>query len=304
MLSLSSTDNVLAAVRTAQNVSVLAYTLRPGRIENALIAAARRGAHVHLRLEGQPYHDPAGELVANNTHAIDALRAAGADAQLVHEAGSNAAPLHAKAILADDQLFLDDRNWADDDAETILRDDFAADQTAVADAVNGTGDKPTPFFSIRKRDALASEARLVHSAHEDDDVIVESESFGAQNRVYYALDDLAKEGMKPRLLVAAQDLTNNPHERDALQALERDGVQVRVIDADEKFALVGKRGWVGSTNASPAFDKPDQLDWGMRTDQTEIVTHLHDVFETRWNASVPLDTSLESEQSVRVGVGN
>lgn len=299
MIALSSMDGVLSAMRRARDVSVVAYTLRPGRLEDALVAAARRGAHVRLRLEGQPYKDTAGELQANNAQAIAALRAAGADAREVDVPGSHEAPLHAKAVVADAAVFLDDRNWADDGEETIVRDDFSTDRRAAIDAVNGKGDNANRCFSIRQRDALASEARLLYHARRGDDVIVESESFGAYNRVFRALESAARNGARPRLLVSARDLQGNVRERAALARLAGDGVRVRTTGADEKFALAARRGWIGSANASAALHHPDQLDWGLRTDQRHVIAHLRGVFETRWKNALPLTAETGPARSDR-----
>jgi phosphatidylserine/phosphatidylglycerophosphate/cardiolipin synthase-like enzyme len=285
MLAMSSTNDVLAALQHAHKISLLAYTLRPGRIEQALIEAAKRGAHVTVRLQGQLYADPNGAIADDNRKATAALQAAGVDAQLVNSAGSSGAPLHAKAILADRSIFLDDRNWPDDDADTILRDDFSRDRQMVADAVRDRGDRPDACFTIRKRDSLASEARLLQHAQLGDDVIVESESFGFGNRVYAALDKLGKSGASPRVLVSARDLHGNVKERSAIARLVHDGVRVRACDGDEKFALAGTRGWLGSTNATVAFNHPDQLDWGMRTDDSAIAAHMRERFEARWDTS-------------------
>jgi phosphatidylserine/phosphatidylglycerophosphate/cardiolipin synthase-like enzyme len=283
MMTLSSTSELLTALHGAHDVSLIAYTLPAGRVLDGLTAAARAGAHVRVRLEGYIYKDD-GSVGATNTAAIAQLRAVGADAALVHTGeNSTDAMLHCKAALVDNQLFLDDRNWPDDGADTIVRDTFSTDAAVVRDAVAGKEDRPTPFFSVVKRGSLASEARLLHEAHEGDDVIVESESFGANNRVYRAIEDAAHAGAHVRLLVSSRDLQGNVDEKGALAKLAAAGVGVRVCDADEKLAVVeGTRGWLGSTNATVAFDHPDQLDWGARTDTPAIVSHLRAVFETRW----------------------
>jgi phosphatidylserine/phosphatidylglycerophosphate/cardiolipin synthase-like enzyme len=283
MMTLSSTSELLAALRDAHDISLIAYTLPAGRVLDGLAAAAKAGAHVRVRLEGYIYNDD-GSVGAANTAAITKLRAAGADAQLVHpDKNATDAMLHCKAALVDGELYLDDRNWADDGGDTIVRDTFASDATIVRDAVAGKEDPPTPFFSVAKRQSLASEARLLHEAHAGDDVIVESESFGADNRVYKAIDDAARAGAHVRLLVSVRDLQGNTNEKRALAKLAADGVGVRVCDADEKFAVVrGTRGWVGSANATAAFNHPDQLDWGARTDAPSIVSQLRDAFEKRW----------------------
>ena len=293
MLTLSSTRELLSRIQGARDIALTAYTLPAGRVLDGLAAAARAGAHVRVRLEGYIYKDD-GSVGDANASAIAALRAAGADAQLVHpQQNAPDAMLHCKAALVDGTLFLDDRNWPGDGADTIVRDDFARDAQIVRDALDGREDAPTPFFAVAKREALASEARLLHEAHAGDDVILESESFGANNRVYKAVDTLGREGAHVRLLVSARDMQGNANERGALEALAAHGVAVRVVDADEKFAVVdGGRGWIGSANATVAFDHPDQLDWGARTDAPSILAHLRQTFDQRWAAAQPLTDSL------------
>lgn len=286
MLTLSSTGELLGALRRAHDIALTAYTLPSGRVLDGLVAAARGGARVRVRLEGEIYKDN-GSIGMANDAAIRALRAAGADARLVHASAHSREPmLHAKTALVDGALFLDDRNWADDGQETMLRDDFAADARIVEDAVDGREDRATPFFSIAKRPSLASEARLLNEARSGDEVVIESESFGAGNRVYTALQAAAQRGAHVRLLVSTRDARGNTGEARALDRLRAEGVTVRTCDADEKFAVVaGARGWIGSTNASAAFDHPDQLDWGARTDEPGILRHLRDAFEARWRSN-------------------
>lgn len=286
MISLSSTTELIAALAHARDVSFIAYTLPEGPVLEALANAAKRGADVHVRLEGYIYNDD-GTVGDSNARAIARLTNAGADAKLVHD-GSDApdAMLHLKGAVVDDTLFLDDRNWPDDGGDTIVRDTFSVDARMVKDAAGGTGDRPTSFFAVRKRDSLASEARLILETGANDDVIVESESFGSNNAVYSAIDAAAHRGAHVRLLVAQSDLENNPHEAASLAHLIADGVQVRVCDADEKFAVIrSARGWLGSSNATVAFSHPDQLDWGMRTDDPQVLGHLRNAFESRWAAA-------------------
>ncbi|MGB6985250.1 MAG: phospholipase D-like domain-containing protein [Candidatus Aquilonibacter sp.] len=286
MMTLSSTNELLAKLDGARDVSLMAYTLPTGRVLDGLTAAAKAGAHVRVRLEGYIYKDD-GSVGTANAAAVAKLRAAGADAQLVHaDKNARTAMLHCKAALVDGSLFLDDRNWPDDGGDTIVRDNFPDDAQIVADALSGKEDRPTPFFSVAKRGSLASEARLLHEAHAGEDVIVESESFGANNRVYRAIDAAARAGAHVRLLVSSRDLQGNANERGALKKLAADGVGVRVCDADEKLAVVdATRGWLGSTNATVAFNHPDQLDWGARTDAPTIMSHLREAFEQRWSTA-------------------
>ena len=283
MISLSSTAELVAALQHAHDVTLTAYTLPEGTVLDALTGAAQRGAHVRVRLEGYIYKDD-GTVGSANAHAISQLRHAGADATFVHESVDTRDPmLHLKGAVVDRALFLDDRNWPDDGGDTIVRDSFSGDGQMVEDAAAGTGDRANSFFAVRKRDALASEARLIREAQPGDEVIVESESFGADNAVYSALDDVAKRGAHVRLLVAQRELENNVAERKAIDKLVHDGVQTRDCTDDEKFAVIrGARGWVGSANASAAFNHPDQLDWGLRTDDCALLTHLCNVFESRW----------------------
>lgn len=288
MVTLSSTQAVLDALARSRTITLGAYMLRPGRIEDALLAAARRGAHVVVRIEGQPFGDPCGALLEANCRAVSALRKAGADAALTHEAGSGDAPLHAKAIVADGTLFLDDRNWVNTGTSTVLRDVSRHDAAMVVDALAGAMDAPTPAFAVSKYDALASEAGLLQSAASGDDVIVESESFGAYNPAYYALDHIAKQGLSPRLLVTARELQASTKERAALSRLALDGVRIRTTGADEKCSLVGNQAWVGSANASAAFERPDTIDWGVVTDNAQIVNRERRVFESRWQSATPL----------------
>ncbi|HTZ54367.1 MAG TPA: phospholipase D-like domain-containing protein [Candidatus Acidoferrum sp.] len=288
MMTLGSTNELLRALERAHDVALMAYTLPAGRVLDGLAAAAKAGAHVRVRLEGYIYKDD-GDVGSTNAAAIAELRAAGADAQLVHpDKNATDAMLHCKAALVDGELFLDDRNWPDDGADTVVRDNFPSDAQIVRDAFDGKQDPPTPFFSVAKRESLAAEARLLYSARAGDDVIIESESFGANNRVYGAIERAAHSGAHVRVLVNTRDLQGNANEQGALKKLAADGAEVRVCDGDEKLAVIeGTRGWLGSANATVAFNHPDQLDWGVRTDAPAIVAHLRQAFERRWSAAPP-----------------
>jgi phosphatidylserine/phosphatidylglycerophosphate/cardiolipin synthase-like enzyme len=283
MIALSNTGEVLGALRSAHDVSFTAYILPPGGMLDALAKAAGAGAHVTVRLEGSPYKD-AGSMTATNAAAIDRLRAAGADACLVHQTQDGNAPMyHAKFLAVDDALFLDDRNFPSGGSDTIVRDDFPRDVQMARDAVEGRADSPSRFFSVTKREALGSEASLIAEAQRGDDVIVESESFGASNRVFGAIDAAASRGAHVRVLVNARCLRGNDKEAAAIARLRSDGVDVRSCAGDEKFAIVrGTRGWIGSANATATFGCPDTIDWGARTDDSTIVAHERAAFEARW----------------------
>jgi phosphatidylserine/phosphatidylglycerophosphate/cardiolipin synthase-like enzyme len=284
MVTMSSATDVLAALGNAGDVCVLAYTLRRGPVLDALEAAAHRGAHVRVRLEGRPYDDKSGGLERWNARIVSELRRAGADAQL---AGHDDAPVHAKAIVADAALFLDDRNWGAKDF--IVRDDDAADANDVIAATTGAPvGALRDSFAMQKRGALHSEGQLLRGALAGDDTIAESESFGCCNAAYDALDALGRAGAAPRLLVAARDLRRNHRERSALERLRADGVRVRVCQDSEKFALAGNRAWIGSANATAPFATPDTIDWGLRTDDPTIVASARERVEEQWKRAKAL----------------
>lgn len=281
MITLSGTGDLLASLQTARSVAFSAYILRPGAVLDALVAAAARGAQVEVRLEGSPYADASGTLRAWNDAAVGKLRAAGADACEVDlHPTTDGPPLHLKAALVDASLYLDDRNFPDGGADTILRDDFSGDADAVRRSIEQGREHSTALFATRKSSALLEEAHLIASAQPGDTLQVESEAFGAQNAVADALGAAAQRGVHVDLLVARRDLAENPREAAALATLTADGVNVRTGDADEKFALLGTRGWVGSANATGGY--PWQRDWGMRTDAPTIIAQLQARFAQRF----------------------
>jgi hypothetical protein len=263
MIELSSTAQLLSALSTAQSVDVQAYTLE-GPVFYAIETAAKRGARVAVHLEASPFADPKHALAKRNQQLVDELRLAGVDARLEH-------PLHAKAIDVDGTLYLDDKNWHANDL--VLRDNDPADIASIP---------------MKKSDALKQEADLLRKARSTDDVVVESESFGGYNPVYYALKALCKNGQAPRLLVSANDLRGNAKERAVVDELATDGVRVRVCKDSEKLACIGDDVWVGSANATAAFDKGEMPDWGVTSADATIVAAVHDRLEKTWNDARPL----------------
>jgi hypothetical protein len=262
MLSLSSTAQAAAAVRGARAVDFEAYVLRPGELLDALEAAARGGARVRVRLEGAP----CGNAARANRFAVAELRRSGADARL---SLPPQAPLHAKALVADGALYLDDRNWGNGDL--VLRDD----------------DPHDPCVARHKRSALESEAELLRTAS-GGGTIVESESFGCGNPVYAAVDDAAELGLEPRVLVCARELRGNRRESAMLERLVRDGARVRVTQQTDKIALAGERAWIGSANATAAFAPPDALEWSVCSGNAAIVAAARARVEDTWSRARPL----------------
>jgi hypothetical protein len=261
MLSLSSTAQAAAAMRGAQAVSFTAYTLRRGNLFDALEAAARGGAHVSVRLEGALYGDADGSFARVNAGIVADLRRAGVDASV---SAPTDAPIHAKMLDVDGSRYLDDRNWG------------------AGDLVVREGDPADPALATLKRDALASEGKLLRAARPGEDTIVESESFSCCNAVYSALDDAAKRGLQPRVLVCARELRGNDRERDRLAHLVQDGARVRVTKETDKLALAGEHLWIGSANATAAIALPDTIDWGICSDDAAIVAAARTRIESTW----------------------
>ena len=296
MVRLSSTEELLGAMKAAHEISMTAYVLPEGRVLDGLLDAAERGARVHLRLEGKT-HDP----VAANKHVVDELSAAGADARLVHLKNGDGRMLHMKSAIVDDVVYLDDRNWPDDGQDTIVRDAYASDVNAVAKAAEIPGIPGTGVFAVHKDEALRDEARLLYEADEGDDVIVESESFGFWNPAYSALKRAAMNGAHVRLLVAQRDLRENTMEARALSELARFNVDVRTCDSDEKFAVVnGRHGWIGSSNLSAVSKNVNQMDWGMRTNDETILRHVRTAFDQRWNSARAFSSVAASTEAASI----
>jgi hypothetical protein len=264
MIALSTVRDALGAVATARTVSASAYLLYPGALMRALESACHAHARVCVRIESAPYRDAA----AARENAAEGKRLRELGAEVTFARG-----LHAKAIVADGVVYLDDRNWAGAD-DTVLRDDVAADVRLLGDG------------TMLKTDALAGEAQLLQSTNGDDDVVIESEAFGYDKQIFPALQQLAREGRHVRLLVAARELHRSPQEGNAIASLQALGVEVRTSEANEKFALAGERAWIGSANAT--YATPEQHEWGLRTNAPDIVTHLRAAFESRWSVAKPV----------------
>ncbi|HET9394323.1 MAG TPA: phospholipase D-like domain-containing protein [Candidatus Rubrimentiphilum sp.] len=288
MISLISEKQVVAAIRGARSVLLTAYALRPGRVLENLEDAARRGASVRVRLEGRPYGDTAGHLIADNRRAVKALRRLGADAKLVDTNARNGPALHMKAAVCDGVAYLDDRNWPDG-GDTIVRDDFRTDIAAIEAAALRQPSVRSEEFWTSKAQALAAERRLLASAAHAKRVDVESESFGSGGGAYGELKRLAQSGVPCRLIVAQRDL--NAKSERALASLAQAGVAVRVSSSDEKMAIVdGARAWIGSANATSSYVNGDQIDWGLRTDAPDVLAHLRRRFQSTWNTATPLSS--------------
>jgi hypothetical protein len=289
MIALDSASGFIHTLAAARRIALTAYTLHEGRVLDALEAAARGGADVHVRIERDPFDDAAGTLHAANAAAIAALRAAGASAETTKPGEP---VLHLKAAVVDGVAWLDDRNWANGGAERILRDTDADDVAAVTSAVAG-GPGADQHLATTKSAAQGLEGDVIARAGETP-LEVESESFG-NGTIYNALLHRAEAHLPTRLVVAGREVAEagNRTERAHLARLATLGVAVRVGDPrhgdlDEKLAVAGADGWVGSANATYARGANGaQRDWGMATREAAIVDGLHASFERNWHAAHP-----------------
>lgn len=282
MITLASTSRMLQALKTARNVTFSAYLMHPGPVERALERAALRGARVQVRLEGRMYR-PTSAMLAANRKAVADLRAAGVDARLVHRTQSDGPAMHLKAAVCDGEAFLDGCDW--NAGDTVIRDTTVSDVNAMRTAALCEGSGGTGALSLNKADALACEARTIEhfrGAHVD----VETETLGV-SRISAELRRLAKAGVHCRLLVSAQGLKESVATSKQSASLKRDGVDVRVIDANEKLAVAGARAWVGSVDATSPHYNSDQLDWGLSTKDRHLVHALETRFNTRWRTAKP-----------------
>ena len=280
MITLASTDDLLAALHRARSVTMAAYILRPGRVVAELERAAARGATVHVRLEAQPYGDTSGDLKRTNQQTIAALRRSGADAILVDSDGEH--PLHMKVACIDGSAFLDDRNWPDDGMDTIVRDTDPRDVDAASRAILSATQDDAPL-ATRKDAAQRREARTIyHAADTGAPIDVQSESFGF-GRIYAALVTAARAGARVRLLVAQRDVS--ARSEAALQRLAAQGVQIRISGSDEKMAVTTGQAWIGSANASGGAR--DQIDWGLRVFEAPVVAQLQHRYERNWESAQP-----------------
>jgi phosphatidylserine/phosphatidylglycerophosphate/cardiolipin synthase-like enzyme len=266
---------MLAALKSARRIDFCSYFLPSRRVEQALEAAARRGAEVHVHLEGRLFHGTA-TMKARNRDALRRLRAAHADARCVDRTASTGPELHMKAAVCDGVAYLDDCNWNADDA--VIRDDRAGDVRAIRNAADYASFGGRPALALNKRRALELEAAVLlrsHAKHID----VETESLQS-SAVSSALRTLAGKGVTCRLLVSTYELRQM---RPTLASLEEIGVQVRAVSASEKLAIADHaRAWIGSANATSPYYNGDCIDWGLRTTDAHIVRSLQSRFNANW----------------------
>ncbi len=290
MIALDTATGFINTLANAQRIHLTAYILQRGKVLNALVAAARRGAEVEVRLERDPLDDPAGDLHRVNADALAKLQAAGASAETT-KAGEPM--LHLKAAVVDGVAWLDDRNWADGGAGRLVCDTDPADVAVVASAVSGEPGADE-HLATTKAGAQQLESALIDRAGAGP-LAVESESFG-NGAIYNALLHRAEAHLPIRLIVAGREAAQatGGFERAHLQHLAALGVAVRLGnpkhgDLNEKLAVANGSAWIGSTNATYARGPAgEQRDWGLTTQARPVVDGLRAAFERNWSAARPL----------------
>ena len=268
----------LAALGTARTVRFSAYVLNAETaVAHGLEGAAAHGARVDVVLDGAPFGERPG-IVRANAAASAALVRAGAR---VHQTTAGGPAMHLKAALIDGVAYLDDRNWASGERDTIVALDDPAAVAAVASALDG---RPVGSGSLatEKRAALDLEAAAIHDAP-GDRVDVETESFGA-TVVSKALAARAAHGTRVRLLVSEAELRGPAglRERRALARLAAGGVVIEATANTEKLCVAGDEVWIGSANAT--FSPEPSLDWGLRSRDPALVAGVSRAFERNWLA--------------------
>lgn len=242
-------------------------------MREALITAAEQGAKVDVVLDGAFPFDRSGVRAAANARLAKDLRAHGIDARIT---GAKEAA-HTKAAVVDDVAWLDDRNFPSSGADTLVRDDEAADVAAVSNRIAG-GAANSERIAFTKGEALALEARVLTQAPRGElDVATENFGYGT---IYGILKRRAEGGNRVRLLVDEREAARGK-DHEALAHLARVGVEVKVRHDTDKVALGGAQAWIGSAN--PTYPSPEQSDWGLITKAAPAVGQLRQRFEVAWN---------------------
>ena len=268
-VSITNVPAVTKAVARAHDVILSAYVLSPyGRMTRALGNAARRGARVHLVLDGAVE----GSIAASNQATARKLREEGVRVDFT------AWPLHAKIAVVDGLLYLTDRNWASRGvAELVIRDDETADKPIALRAVLGTPGT-NDHFSTLKREALALEARMIRESSSPG-IDVETEAFSPGTEVEAAIRQSAERGGAVRFLLDEREYRESSREQGEVTRLMAAGVQVRVGRVSEKLAIAGGQAWVGSANMTPGV--PEQIDWGLRMPES-LTPVIATQFDHNW----------------------
>jgi hypothetical protein len=292
VVRLSSTAAVLQALHRARQVTFSSYILHPGDVENALVAAAKRGARVHVRLDGDLFGGSA-QMHKDNVNAVKALRSAGADAKLVHMTDAEGPSLHMKAAVCDGVAFLDDANWNGWN-DMVIRDTDSAHVRAIRRAALQNDHAPVGTLSLTKKDALLSEARVIGHAKRGDVVDVETEELHAC-AVTSALRKAAGAGARCRVLVSEFAARKDPGTQASAASLKKAGIDVRMVRSSEKLAVTaGSRAWIGCADATSIYRNEGRIEWSLTRVPPAVVHAVRKRFDAHWDASAPLPAAKPS----------
>ncbi|PZR59487.1 MAG: hypothetical protein DLM50_01270 [Candidatus Meridianibacter frigidus] len=187
-----------------------------------------------------------------------------------------------KAAVVDGALYLDERNWPDDGADTIVKDSQPRDVAAALGVVANGAHEPAAL-ATQKRTALRAETELLYealAAHAPVSIPSQSFYFGP---VYAAITKLRAANVSVRILVATRDAT--ARELPALKRLRDRGVDMRVTQSDEKMVFSGHASWISSANATAGLE--DTIDWGLRSRDARFTQTLRQCFEENWTRARP-----------------
>lgn len=275
-INLVTVSDVFAGLKTAQTVTIAAYSLAPNaRITRAIIAAADRGARVTVALSSSAF----GANAQQNEETTALLTE--------HHVSVHGSPTrsHIKIASLDGHLYLSDRNFASSTSQAIVvSDTVPGDRMLIEKSILGQPGSNAHLWT-RKGDALSAEAGLIR-VRSSRSLIVSTESFNANTAVFTAM--LARRQMNDsvRLLVAANEYRTSRTDQEAVSRLRAAGAEVRISRADEKFAVDGDNVFFGSANQTGGY--PDQIDFGIAVTDRSLATRLRAQFETEWaEASTP-----------------
>lgn len=285
MISVSSTAEMLGALQRAREVTFAAYFLKPGPVADGLLRAARRGAAVKVRADGELYGDCRSKMPGSRA-LLDALHKAGADARLVHRSDRDGPGLHIKAVVCDGVAFLDDCNW-NRGGDTVVRDDSPSHVRAIRDAMLQRDGGRHRTLALSKACALYAEARVLGARPHPREVRVETEDLGG-SPVSQRLRDLIAKGVRCRVLVSERAFKQYAGTHEAALSLQKAGADVRMIPASEKIAVAGAHGWIGSANATSTHPNGRDVDWSITTADARFTRELKHRFDAHWRESQPL----------------
>jgi phosphatidylserine/phosphatidylglycerophosphate/cardiolipin synthase-like enzyme len=270
---------MLAALKKAHKVTFSSYFLKPGAVEDGLIAAAKRHADVQVRLDGNLY---GGSRVRerDNRAAVAALEKAGAHVKLVHLNDNDGPAMHIKAAVCDGAAFLDDCNWTRG-RDAIVRDDTRSHVRAVRDAILGRTAARAGHLSLTKIDSLRAEAVALRT-RPSREVDVETEYLGASTQVSSVLHALLAKHVRCRVLVSERAFNESSNTAAQARKLAQAGADVRVVAASDKLAVSGSHAWIGSANATSPFPRPGDLEWSLSSTDPHLVHALRARFMAHW----------------------